>query len=99
MTMPSPDHGQNLPEAWDVHVGWEKFCRYFDVEPHRRVDLVGKEDDEQLPLVAFQLAGEHNYDEFDVASQLASERGSTSTTGSGSRPGPATDGPVGIKDA
>ena len=30
---------------------------------------------EQLPLVAFQLAGEHNYDEFDVASQLASERG------------------------
>ena len=28
-----------------------------------------------MPLVAFQLAGEHNYDEFDVASQLASERG------------------------
>src|SRR6266550_629535 len=38
-------------------------------------DLIGGEDEEQLPLVAFQLAGEHNYDEFDVASQLASERG------------------------
>jgi glutamate decarboxylase len=25
--------------------------------------------------VAFRLAGEHNYDEFDVASQLAAERG------------------------
>jgi glutamate decarboxylase len=37
--------------------------------------LVGSEDDEQLPLVAFQLDGEHNYDEFDVASQLAAERG------------------------
>ena len=30
---------------------------------------------EQLPLVAFKLAGERNYDEFDVASQLAAERG------------------------
>ena len=30
---------------------------------------------EQLPLVAFQLSGEHDYDEFDVASQLAAERG------------------------
>src|SRR3989440_854297 len=38
-------------------------------------DLIGGEDQEQLPLVAFQLAGEHNYDEFDVASQLAAERG------------------------
>ena len=38
-------------------------------------DLIGSEDDEQLPLVAFQLAGEHNYNEFDVASQLAAERG------------------------
>ncbi len=37
--------------------------------------LVGADDAEQLPLVAFQLAGEHNYDEFDVASQLAAERG------------------------
>jgi glutamate decarboxylase len=38
-------------------------------------ELVGKEDEEQLPLVAFKLAEEHNYDEFDVASQLAAERG------------------------
>ena len=30
-------------------------------------ELVGEEGAEQLPLVAFQLAGEHNYDEFDVA--------------------------------
>ena len=30
---------------------------------------------EQLPLVAFQLAEDRGYDEFDVASQLASERG------------------------
>jgi glutamate decarboxylase len=38
-------------------------------------ELIGKPGAEQLPLVAFQLAGEHNYDEFDVASQLAAERG------------------------
>src|SRR3954466_15974059 len=37
--------------------------------------LVGDAGAEQLPLVAFQLAGEHNFDEFDVASQLAAERG------------------------
>jgi len=37
--------------------------------------IIGSEDDEQLPLVAFQLDGDHNYDEFDVASQLAAERG------------------------
>ena len=37
--------------------------------------LVGKEGEEQLPLVAFQLRGEHNFDEFDVASQLGAERG------------------------
>jgi glutamate decarboxylase len=37
--------------------------------------LIGKEDEEQLPLVAFKLDGEHNYDEFDVAAQLAAERG------------------------
>ena len=30
---------------------------------------------EQLPLVAFKLAEERNFDEFDVASQLAAERG------------------------
>src|SRR5690348_6425748 len=37
--------------------------------------LVGDPGAEQLPLVAFQLEGDHDYDEFDVASQLAAERG------------------------
>ncbi len=37
--------------------------------------LVGDPDAEQLPLVAFQLEEERAYDEFDVASQLAAERG------------------------
>jgi glutamate decarboxylase len=38
-------------------------------------ELVGEAGAEQLPLVAFRLAGDHNFDEFDVASQLAAERG------------------------
>ncbi|MBV9367526.1 MAG: glutamate decarboxylase [Solirubrobacterales bacterium] len=37
--------------------------------------IIGNEGSEQLPLVAFQLAGAQRYDEFDVASQLATERG------------------------
>jgi glutamate decarboxylase len=37
--------------------------------------LIGAEGEEQLPLVAFQLAEDQPYDEFDVASQLAAERG------------------------
>jgi len=37
--------------------------------------IIGGEDEEQLPLVAFQLAEEQAYDEFDVAAQLAEERG------------------------
>jgi len=37
--------------------------------------LVGLDGAEQLPLVAFQLTDGHQYDEFDVASQLAAERG------------------------
>jgi glutamate decarboxylase len=37
--------------------------------------LIGGEGEEQLPLVAFQLAEAHDYDEFDIASQLAAERG------------------------
>jgi glutamate decarboxylase len=37
--------------------------------------LVGDEGAEQLPLVAFQLAEKRNFDEFDIASQLAAERG------------------------
>jgi glutamate decarboxylase len=37
--------------------------------------LVGEEGEEQLPLVAFQLAEAQDYDEFDIAAQLAAERG------------------------
>src|SRR5829696_6534212 len=37
--------------------------------------IIGSETAEQLPLVAFQLDGDHHYDEFDVAAQLAAERG------------------------
>src|SRR3954469_18406176 len=40
-----------------------------------RFVLVGEEKSEQLPLVAFRLAEDRGYDEFDVASQLAAERG------------------------
>ena len=36
--------------------------------------LIGA-DEERLPLVAFQLEGEHDYDEFDLASQLSADRG------------------------
>ena len=46
-----------------------------EIEACGQFELVGGEDDEQLPLVAFKLAGEHPYDEFDVSAQLASERG------------------------
>jgi glutamate decarboxylase len=38
-------------------------------------EIIGAADDEQLPLVAFKLRDGHNYDEFDVAAQLAAERG------------------------
>ena len=37
-------------------------------------ELIGP-DEEQLPLVAFQLAADNGYDEFDVAWQLSAERG------------------------
>jgi glutamate decarboxylase len=37
--------------------------------------LIGDERDEQLPLVAFQLAEQREYDEFDIAAQVAAERG------------------------
>ena len=45
-----------------------------------RIDRIGRfrligGDAEQLPLVAFQLAEAKDYDEFDVASQLAASRG------------------------
>ncbi|MEX2447361.1 MAG: glutamate decarboxylase [Solirubrobacterales bacterium] len=39
-----------------------------------RFELIG-EGAEQLPLVAFKLAREHDYDEFDIAWQLSAERG------------------------
>jgi glutamate decarboxylase len=38
-------------------------------------EIVGGDEEEQLPLVAFKLADGHEYDEFDVAAQLAAERG------------------------
>ncbi len=37
-------------------------------------ELIG-EDQEQLPLVAFRLANDNGYDEFDLAWQLSAERG------------------------
>jgi glutamate decarboxylase len=46
-----------------------------EVEASKDFRLVGEKGAEQLPLVAFQLDGEHNYDEFDIAGQLAAERG------------------------
>src|SRR4249919_2072412 len=39
-----------------------------------RFEVIGS-DLEQLPLVAFRLAGEHAYDESDIAWQLSAERG------------------------
>jgi glutamate decarboxylase len=38
-------------------------------------ELIGGDQDEQLPLVAFKLKEGHAYDEFDVAAQLAAQRG------------------------
>jgi glutamate decarboxylase len=37
--------------------------------------LIGADSEERLPLVAFQLAEERSYDEFDIAAQLAAQRG------------------------
>ena len=39
-----------------------------------RFELIGR-DEEQLPLVAFRLAGDQPYNEFDIAWQLSAERG------------------------
>jgi glutamate decarboxylase len=39
-----------------------------------KFELIGG-GEEQLPLVAFKLAEEQSYDEFDIASQVAAERG------------------------
>jgi glutamate decarboxylase len=46
-----------------------------EIEAIGEFELVGGEHEEQLPLVAFKLSRGHNYDEFDVAAQLAAERG------------------------
>jgi glutamate decarboxylase len=45
-----------------------------DIEAIGKFEIIGK-DEETLPLVAFNLAEEHAYDEFDIAFQLAAERG------------------------
>jgi glutamate decarboxylase len=44
------------------------------LEANGNFELIGA-DKEQLPLVAFKLKGEHDYDEFDVSWQLSAERG------------------------
>jgi glutamate decarboxylase len=46
-----------------------------DIAGTGQFSIIGDEGAEQLPLVAFQLAEEQSYDEFDIAAQLASERG------------------------
>jgi glutamate decarboxylase len=46
-----------------------------EVAASKTFKMVGEEGAEQLPLLAFQLAEEHDYDEFDIVGQLASERG------------------------
>jgi glutamate decarboxylase len=45
-----------------------------DIEATGQFQIIGA-DEETLPLVAFNLAEEHPYDEFDVAFQLGAERG------------------------
>jgi len=44
------------------------------LESMGRFELIGA-DEEQLPLVAFRLKGDNDFDEFDVAWQLSAERG------------------------
>ena len=45
-----------------------------DIEGIGKFQIIGA-GEETLPLVAFNLAEEHPYDEFDIAFQLAAERG------------------------
>jgi glutamate decarboxylase len=45
------------------------------VEDGEHFELVGPHGTNQLPLVAFKLAGKRPYNEFDVSFQLAAERG------------------------
>jgi len=44
------------------------------LEAEGNFELIG-DGEEQLPLVAFKLAGERDFDEFDIAWQLSAERG------------------------
>ena len=44
------------------------------LEAMGRFELIGRAE-EQLPLVAFRLSGDHDYNEFDIAWQLSAERG------------------------
>ncbi|WP_141013612.1 glutamate decarboxylase [Nocardioides sambongensis] len=44
------------------------------IEALGRFEIIGRHD-EQLPLVAFKLREEQDYDEFDIAWQLSAERG------------------------
>ena len=46
-----------------------------EIEAIGEFEIIGAENAEQLPLVAFRLAHEQSYDEFDISAQLASERG------------------------
>ena len=46
-----------------------------DIAAIGEFEIIGADDAEQLPLVAFKLSEEQTYDEFDIAAQLASERG------------------------
>jgi len=55
---------------------WRNTCALSkQIEEMGPFRLVGDSKAEQLPLVAFQLAEPRGYDEFDIASQLAAERG------------------------
>ena len=64
--------GYRFPIMETMQANTRELARRMRIE---RLRIIGSEGEEQLPLVAFQLDGEHNYDEFDVASQLAAERG------------------------
>jgi glutamate decarboxylase len=62
------DHA-SLLECEEERDGWQQQLRSTG-----RFELIGT-DEEQLPLVAFKLAEQRGYDEFDIAWQLSAERG------------------------
>ena len=45
-----------------------------EIEAIGAFEIIGAENAEQLPLVAFRLAAEHSYDEFDISAQLATDQ-------------------------